>query len=108
MPSVVRIHSSPPFLPKVLHEFPMLLAETIGRTQMTPLFIKSRLPRGADLLGSQAVRVRCYLLIAAWLVANGLVWLPSCRAVLFEATGDPSFNTSAPGGALLGSGWQYE
>jgi PKD repeat protein len=49
-----------------------------------------------------------YLLVAAWLVANGLVSLPSCRAVLFESTGDPGFNTSAPGGTLSGSGWQYE
>jgi len=30
------------------------------------------------------------------------------RAVLFDSTGDPSFNTTAPGGALAGSGWQYE
>ena len=43
-----------------------------------------------------------------WLVVNGLVPLPSCRAVLFESTGDPGFNTSAPGGSLSGSGWQYE
>lgn len=30
------------------------------------------------------------------------------RAVLFDSTGDPAFNTTAPGGALAGSGWQYE
>jgi PKD repeat protein len=54
------------------------------------------------------VRVRVYLLVAAWLVTNGLVSLPSCRAVLFESTGDPTDNTSAPSGALSGSGWQYE
>jgi PKD repeat protein len=42
------------------------------------------------------------------MVANGLASLPSCRAILFESTGDPAFNTTAPGGTLSGSGWQYE
>jgi len=54
------------------------------------------------------VRVRGYLLIAAWLVTTGLVSAPSCNAILFESTGDPGFNTTAPGGTLSGSGWQYE
>jgi len=39
---------------------------------------------------------------------GGLVSLPSSHAVLFESTGDPSFDTTAPGGTLSGSGWQYE
>jgi PKD repeat protein len=30
------------------------------------------------------------------------------RAVLFEATGDSSYNTNAPTGSLTNSGWQYE
>ena len=30
------------------------------------------------------------------------------RAVLFDSTGDPAFNTTAPTGALAGSGWQYQ
>jgi hypothetical protein len=30
------------------------------------------------------------------------------RAVLFDSTGDPNFNTTAPGGALAGSGWQFQ
>ncbi|NBR84089.1 MAG: hypothetical protein EBT61_01080 [Verrucomicrobia bacterium] len=30
------------------------------------------------------------------------------RAVLFYGTGDPSFNTTAPTGGLLDSGWQYQ
>ncbi len=34
--------------------------------------------------------------------------MPSCDAILFESTGDPGFNTTAPGGTLSGSGWQYE
>ncbi len=30
------------------------------------------------------------------------------RAVMFFSTGDPSYNTIPPGGALTNSGWQYE
>jgi hypothetical protein len=30
------------------------------------------------------------------------------KAVLFDATGDPSYNTNAPAGPLEGSGWQFE
>src|ERR1700683_4985763 len=37
-----------------------------------------------------------------------LVVVPCARAVLFEATGDPSYNTNAPTGSLMNSGWQYE
>src|SRR5271170_5346042 len=37
-----------------------------------------------------------------------LVVAPCARAVLFEATGDPSYNTNAPTGSLTNSGWQYE
>jgi hypothetical protein len=36
-----------------------------------------------------------------------LIGLPS-HAVLFKSTGDPSYNTTAPGGLLAGSGWAYE
>lgn len=32
----------------------------------------------------------------------------SLRAVILDATGDPTANTTAPGGALTGSGWQYQ
>ena len=79
----------------------MLLADT------NALQMRFAAGRG-DLLKLDVVRVRVYLLIAVWLVMNGLVPLPSCRAVLFESTGDPAYNTSAPGGSLSGSGWQYE
>ncbi len=34
--------------------------------------------------------------------------VPCVRAVLFEATGDPTYNTNAPTGSLTNSGWQYE
>lgn len=32
----------------------------------------------------------------------------AAHAVILDSTGDPSANTTAPGGALAGSGWQYE
>src|SRR6185436_10644721 len=32
----------------------------------------------------------------------------SAKAVIFWSTSDPSYNTTAPTGALAGSGWQYE
>lgn len=44
----------------------------------------------------------------AWLglglIAVGAV---SSRAIVFNSTADPSFNTSTPGGAYADSGWQY-
>ena len=47
-----------------------------------------------------------------WNVWLGLVFalgvVPCVRAVLFKATGDPSYNTNAPTGSLTNSGWQYE
>ncbi|MEO6435019.1 MAG: hypothetical protein ABIP55_04565, partial [Tepidisphaeraceae bacterium] len=32
----------------------------------------------------------------------------AAEAVLFYSTGDPTFNTTAPGGSLTNSGWQYQ
>jgi PKD repeat protein len=46
--------------------------------------------------------------IAVCIVASGLFPFSECRAVLFESTGSPAFNTSAPGGSLSDSGWQFE
>jgi hypothetical protein len=37
-----------------------------------------------------------------------LAFAPASRGILFKATGDPAYNTSAPTGALAGSGWQYQ
>lgn len=37
-----------------------------------------------------------------------LAVVPCVRAVLFESTGNPAFNTNAPTGSLTNSGWQYE
>jgi hypothetical protein len=42
-------------------------------------------------------------LLVAWMVGTG-----SARAVLFYDTSDSSHNTSAPSGAYLNSGWQWE
>jgi PKD repeat protein len=43
------------------------------------------------------------------LVASSFLALPSSsEAVLFKSTADPAYNTNAPGGALINSGWQYE
>jgi hypothetical protein len=45
---------------------------------------------------------------AAAMLAVAAMCPPNARAVLFDSTNDPSFNTTAPGGALAGSGWQYQ
>lgn len=42
--------------------------------------------------------------VFAWLWISAL----PCRGIIFEATGDPSHNTSAPTGPYVDSGWQYE
>jgi hypothetical protein len=39
-----------------------------------------------------------------WLLLAG----PPAHSVLFYSTADPSFNTTAPSGALTDSGWQFE
>src|SRR6185437_10207415 len=46
-----------------------------------------------------------YQIAAACVVAG----MPALSlGVVFQATGDPTFNTTAPTGNLAGSGWQYE
>lgn len=45
------------------------------------------------------------LWLGLWLV---FLSVPRSHGVLFVATGDPSFNTSAPTGSLTNSGWPYE
>ena len=42
------------------------------------------------------------------IVGAFLVMLAPVRAVIFYGTEDPTVNTTAPTGALAGSGWQYE
>jgi hypothetical protein len=45
------------------------------------------------------------VLVIIWLITANAV---TVHAVLFQSTGDPSFNTNAPSGPLANSGWQYE
>ncbi|WP_395743335.1 hypothetical protein [Prosthecobacter sp.] len=49
---------------------------------------------------------------APLLLRASLAWLcltaAPCRAVVFEATADPTHNTTAPTGIFADSGWQYE
>jgi hypothetical protein len=49
---------------------------------------------------------RCRLI--ALVLSAGLVVAAPSKAVIFYGTDDPSVNTTAPTGALAGSGWQYE
>ena len=48
----------------------------------------------------------CLSIGAALSLLLAMPW--SVRAVIFDATGDPSHNTNAPAGALANSGWQFE
>jgi len=42
------------------------------------------------------------------LLLNFLAPVLPLHAVIFYSTGDPGYNTNAPGGALTNSGWQYQ
>lgn len=46
--------------------------------------------------------------IHAVLVAAGMVSSFQARALIFSSTGDTNYNTTAPTGALAGSGWQWQ
>lgn len=46
---------------------------------------------------------------AGWLCCCALLhWVLPAHAIIFYSTGDPNYNTNAPGGALTNSGWQYQ
>jgi hypothetical protein len=45
---------------------------------------------------------------AAICLAISLLGTASVQAIIFKSTGDPTYNTNAPTGALTNSGWQYE
>jgi hypothetical protein len=45
------------------------------------------------------------VVVAMWMIAAST---GTVRAILFQSTGDPAYNTNAPSGLLAGSGWQYE
>ena len=53
------------------------------------------------------MRMKHYHLLGLVLSA-GLVATTPSKAVILYGTNDPSINTTAPGGELAGSGWQYE
>jgi hypothetical protein len=55
------------------------------------------------LFGKRSVLV-AVLVVVLLITANAI----TVRAILFQSTGDPTFNTNAPSGALTNSGWQYE
>ncbi len=63
--------------------------------------------RGLGLTGKQFGKRRVFVgaLAVVWLITANAI---TVRAVLFESTGDPTYNTNAPAGALTNSGWQYE
>ncbi len=63
--------------------------------------------RGLGLKGKRFGKRRVFVEVLAvvWLITANAI---TVRAVLFESTGDPAYNTSAPSGALTKSGWQYE
>ena len=44
----------------------------------------------------------------AWFALSLWCCIVESRGVLFYSTGDPAFNTTAPTGALLDSGWQFQ
>ncbi|MEA3211669.1 MAG: hypothetical protein QOE70_4726 [Chthoniobacter sp.] len=52
----------------------------------------------------QHSRVKTPLLLIALICSHA----GPVGAILFDSTGDPTFNTSAPDGALAGSGWQFQ
>ncbi|PYK96526.1 MAG: hypothetical protein DME19_19370 [Verrucomicrobia bacterium] len=47
-------------------------------------------------------RLLIFVFISIWLSGH------SVNAILFYSSGDPNYNTSAPGGSLTNSGWQYQ
>lgn len=70
--------------------------------------VKSPLPPFA-VLRSMTFRLFPRAVFAA--CASALFCLAACataRAVIFDATGSATFNTTAPTGALANSGWQYQ
>ncbi|MGD0059760.1 MAG: hypothetical protein ABSD58_10115 [Verrucomicrobiia bacterium] len=50
-------------------------------------------------------RVFVGVLVVVWLITANA---SDVCAVLFQSTGDPTYNTNAPSGPLTNSGWQYE
>jgi hypothetical protein len=53
-------------------------------------------------------RLRSGLDVVCLCISSVVIGTPRAGAVLFQATGDPSYNTTAPAGTLTNSGWQYQ
>ena len=47
-------------------------------------------------------------MLVSLVCASLVLSVPSAKAILFYQTGDPNYNTTAPGGSLTNSGWQFE
>src|SRR5690242_1174098 len=68
---------------------------------------KTRCRESGVLLGPASRLI--HLMTAGWAGCCALlISALSGHAVIFYSTGDPSYNTNAPGGALTNSGWQYQ
>src|SRR6476619_3912548 len=50
-------------------------------------------------------RARRFCLLASAALAVSPM---AARAIIFQSTGDPNYNTTAPTGTLANSGWQYQ
>src|SRR5689334_13923866 len=57
------------------------------------------------MVASSKPRTRRFCLIASLAIAATPL---TARAVIFQSTGDPNYNTTAPTGTLANSGWQYQ
>jgi hypothetical protein len=53
-------------------------------------------------------RLRESLGVVCLCISSVVIGMPRAGAVIFQTTGDPVYNTSAPAGALTNSGWQYQ
>src|SRR6267154_2356897 len=53
-------------------------------------------------------RLRRGLGVACVCISSVMIGVPRADAVLFQSTGDPSFNMTAPTGVLTNSGWPYQ
>ena len=47
-------------------------------------------------------------IVLRWALLPALLIPFASRSVLFYSTGDPTYNTTAPGGSLTNSGWQFQ
>jgi len=70
---------------------------------LTHLRLETKPPRMQSVADSCLSRRSSLIVFLALLLSIG-----SAQAIIFYSTGDPNYNTTAPGGSLTNSGWQYE